>query len=150
MFQYLATFHKEMCPLFTMSMTSFRCWSTHLARLIALSILLVMANLYISNMGGCHCCCVGAWAGCDCGISCIVGVTRVTSCGGQFSCSTQVVLEMPLHCFHGTFKCVAMQFISGAPLACCDDHCKAQPCIGAFILTLFFMLLTSKHLGVFV
>jgi hypothetical protein len=135
------------CPLSIVSMASFRCWCTHLAHLVALSTLLVMANLCIFNMGRWHCCCVGAWANCDYGISCIVGVIKMTSCGGWLSCYAQVVLEMPLHCFHGTFKCVAMQFVNGAPLAHCDNRCKAQPCIGALILALFFMVLTSKHLG---
>jgi hypothetical protein len=54
---------------------------------------------------------------------------------------------MVFHRFHGTLKCVAMQFVSGAPLACCDDHCRAQLCIGAPILTLFLLVLISKHLG---
>jgi hypothetical protein len=41
-----------------------------------------------------------------------------------------------------------MQFVSGAPLARCDDHCRAQSCIGALILALFLLVLISKHLGV--
>jgi hypothetical protein len=56
---------------------------------------------------------------------------------------------MQLCRFHGTFKCVTMQFVSGAPLARFDDCCRAQLCIGALILTLFLMVLTCKHLGVF-
>lgn len=67
--------------------------------------MLVLANLCISTMGGWHCYYVGVRAACDCGVSCIVGVT---SCGGQLSCYAQVVLKMALHHFHGTFKCVAM------------------------------------------
>jgi hypothetical protein len=123
----------------------FRCWSIHLVRLVALGILLILVDLCIFTMGRWHWCCVGAWVSCDCGVSCIVGVIGVTCCGGRFSCSTQVVLEMPLRHFHGTFKCVAVQFVNGAPLARCDDHCWVQLCIGALILTLFLLVLISKH-----
>jgi hypothetical protein len=59
-----------------------------------------------------------------------------------------MILEMPLRHFYETFKCVAMEFVSGAPLAHCDDRCKAQSCIGALILALFLLVLISKHLGV--
>jgi hypothetical protein len=69
----------------------------------------------------------------------------VIGCGGRLFCFAQVVLEMPCRCFCGTFKCVVVQFVSDAPLAHCDDHCKAQFCIGALILALFFMVLISKH-----
>jgi hypothetical protein len=55
---------------------------------------------------------------------------------------------MPFRHFYGTFKCVAMQFVSGAPLTRCDDRCRAQSCIGALILALFFLVLIFKHLGV--
>jgi hypothetical protein len=75
-------------------------------------------------------------------------VIGVTSCGGQLSCYGQVALAMPLHHFHGTFKCVAVQFVSGAPLTHCDDHYRAQLCIGALILVLFLLVLISKHSGV--
>jgi hypothetical protein len=103
MFQYLAIFRKEMCPLSTASMASSRCWFVHLAYLVALGILLVLANLCIFTMGGWHSYYVGAWANCDYGV--IVGVT---SCGGWFSSCAQVVPEMPFRRFRGTFKCVAM------------------------------------------
>jgi hypothetical protein len=53
---------------------------------------------------------------------------------------------MPFHHFHDTFKCVVLQFVSGAPLTHCDGHCRAQPCINALILTLFLLVLISKHL----
>jgi hypothetical protein len=98
-------------------------------------------------MGRWHCCCVGVWSGCDCGVFCIVGMTGVIGCWGQFSCFAQVVLEMPLCHFCGTFKCVAVQFSSGAFVAHCIDCCKAQLCIVALILTLFLLFLISKHLG---
>ncbi len=103
-----------------------RCWYVHLGNLIALSISLVLANLCISTMGRWYCYYVGPWVSCDYGISYIVGVTWVIGCGGEFSCSAIVVLEMPFHHFHDTFKCVGVQFVSGAPLAHCDDHYKAQ------------------------
>jgi hypothetical protein len=119
----------------------------HLDRLIALSTLLKKFDLYISTMGGWHWCCVGVWTSCDLKVFCIVGVTKVISCGGRFSCSTQVVLEMPFRRFHGTFKCVVVQFVGGAPLACRDDHCRVKLCIGALILTIFLLVLISKHLG---
>jgi hypothetical protein len=137
-----------MCPLSIVSMASSRCWYLHLACLVALGILFVLIKLCISTMGGWHCCYIGAWVGCDCGVSCIVGVIKVTSCGGWFSCFAQVILEMPFQHFYGTFKCVAMQFVSGAPLVHCDDCCRAQSCIGALIVALFLLVLISKHLGV--
>jgi len=137
-----------MCPLSTMSMASSRCWSFHLACLVGLGILLVLVDLCIFTMGRWHCRCVSAWASCDYGISYIVGVIGVTCCGSQFSCYAQVVFEMPLWHFHGTFKCVAILFVIGAPLACCDDHCRVQPCIGAPILVLFLLVLISKRSGV--
>jgi hypothetical protein len=108
MFQYLATFHKEVCVPSPLHPYHFLDPFGHLDHLIALCILLIWANLYISTMGGWHWCCVGVWTDCDLEVFCIVGVTRVIGCGGWFSCFTQVVLEMPLCCFHGTFKCVAM------------------------------------------
>jgi hypothetical protein len=76
------------------------------------------------------------------------GVTGVIGCEGWFSCSTQVVLEMPFCYFCDTFECVAMQFVNGAPLTHCNDRYRAQLCIGAFILALFFMVLISRHLQV--
>jgi hypothetical protein len=116
MFQYLVAVHKELCPFSTMSMASSRCWSTHLVCLVALNTLLVLVNICIFNMGKWHCCCVGVWIGYDCGISCIVGVTKVISSGGQLTCFTQVIPKMPFCRLHDTFKCVVMQFVSGAPL----------------------------------
>jgi len=126
----------------------FKCWSIHLAHLFALSILLILVDLCIFTMGRWHCCCVGARVSCDCGVSCIVGVIGATCCGGRFSCFAQVVLEMSLRHFHGTFKCVTVQFVNGAPLTRCDDHCWVQSCIGALILALLFLVLISKHSGV--
>jgi hypothetical protein len=57
---------------------------------------------------------------------------------------------MALCHFHGTLKCVVLQFVCGAPLACSDDHCRAQVYIGAVILALFILVFISKHLRVFV
>ncbi len=59
MFQYLAAFCKKMCPLSTTSMAFSRCLFVHLARLVALGILLLMVDLFIFTMGGWHYCCVG-------------------------------------------------------------------------------------------
>ncbi len=107
-FQYLVAFRKEVCLISITSMASSKCWYIHLACLVALGILLILVDLCIFITGGCHCCYVGVWVGFDYGVFRIVGVIVVTSCGGQFSCSTQVILETPLHCFHGTFKCVVL------------------------------------------
>jgi hypothetical protein len=106
MFQYLVTFCKKMCPFSTTSMASSRCWYVHLANLVALNTLLVLANLCISTMGRWYCYCVCAWTNCDYGISYIVGVIWMIGCGHRFSCFAQLVLEMPFHHFHDTFKCV--------------------------------------------
>ncbi len=95
MFQYLAAFCKEVCPLSTMSIAFSRCWPIHLACLIALGIRLILIDLCICIMGIWHYCCVGVWTSCDCGVYYIVGMIGMIDCGGQFSCSTQVVLEMP-------------------------------------------------------
>jgi hypothetical protein len=108
MFQYLVVFCKEMCPFSIASMASSRCWYAHLANLVAWGTLLVLVDPCIFTMGGWYCYYVGAWASCDYGVSYIVGVTWVTCCGGQFSCFAQVVLEMPFHHFHDTFKFVVM------------------------------------------
>jgi hypothetical protein len=105
MFQYLATFCKEVCPSPLRPWHLFRCWYVHLACLVPLGNMLVLVDFCISTMGGWHCCCVDAWTSCDCGVSCNVGVT---SCGNQLSYSSQVVPEMPLHRFHGRFKCVVV------------------------------------------
>jgi hypothetical protein len=148
MFQYMAAFHKKMCPFSTMPMAFSRCWPIHLACLIALSILLVIIDLCIFTMGQWCYYCVGVWTGYDYGVFCIVGMTGVICCGGQFSCSAQVVPKMPLRCFCGTFKCVVVQFVNGAPLVRYADCYKAQLCIGILILALFFFVLISKHLGV--
>jgi len=129
-------------------MASSRCWSLHLACLVALGLLLVLVDLCIFTMGRWHCCCASAWASCDYGVFYIVGVIGVTCCGSQFCCYAQVVLEMSLQHFHGTFKCVAILFIIGAPLARCDDCCRVRLCIGALILVLFLLVLISKHSGV--
>jgi hypothetical protein len=107
-----------------------------------------LVNLCIFTMGRWHCCCVGAWTSCDCGVSCIVGVIGVTCCECQFPRYAQVVLEMPFRHFHGTLKCVAMLFVIGAPLACCDDRCRVELCIDALTLALFLLVLISKHLRV--
>ncbi len=147
MFQYLAAFRKKVCVPFPLHPWHFIDPFGHLDRLIALSTLLILADLYISTMGGWHWCCIGVWISCNLDFFCIVGVIKVIGCGGQFSCYAQLVFEMLFHRFHGTFKCVAMQFVSGAPLAFCDDHCRAQLCIGAPILTLFFVVLIFKHSG---
>jgi hypothetical protein len=69
-----------------------------LAILVALGILLVL--------GGWYCYYVGVWASCDYGVFYIIGVIWVIGCACQFSCSVQVVLEMPFHHSHDTFKCV--------------------------------------------
>ncbi len=91
MFQYVATFHKEMCPFSTSSMASSRCWFVHLAYLVALDTLLVLVDLCISIMGGWHCCYVGVWTHCDCWVSCIVGVIGMIGYGGRLSYYAQMV-----------------------------------------------------------
>jgi hypothetical protein len=75
MFQYLTAFNKEMCPFSIVTMASSRSWSIHLACLIAIHTLFILVDLCIYTMGGWHCCYVGAWTGCDCGVFCIVGDT---------------------------------------------------------------------------
>jgi hypothetical protein len=54
MFQYLAAFRKKVCVPFPLHPWHFIDPFGHLDRLIALSTLLILANLYISTMGGWH------------------------------------------------------------------------------------------------
>ncbi len=143
-------FSQKKLSLATTSMAFFRYWYAHLACLVALNILLFLANLYIFTMGGWHYYCVSSWIGNDCGVSCIVGLIGMIGCGCQFFCFTQMVFEMSLHHFRGTFKWVIMQFVSATPFACYDDYYRAQLYISAFILALFVLVLISKHLMVFV
>jgi hypothetical protein len=133
MFQYLVAFHKKVCPFSIASMASSWCWYVHLAYLVALSTLLVLVDLCIFTMGGWYCYCLGVWVSCDYGVSYIIGVIWVIGCGGQFSCFAQVVFEMPVRHFHDTLKCVVVQFVNGVTLSHCDDRCRAQQCINAFI-----------------
>lgn len=67
-------FSQKKLSLATTSMAFFRYWYAHLACLVALNILLFLANLYIFTMGGWHYYCVSSWIGNDCGVSCIVGL----------------------------------------------------------------------------
>jgi hypothetical protein len=82
-----------------------KCWCVHLANLVALSTLLVLAKLCIFTVGRWYCYCVGVWINYNYGVSYIVGVI---GCGCRFSCFAQVVFEMPFHHFHDTFKCVGV------------------------------------------
>jgi hypothetical protein len=70
----MLAFYKDVCPLSTTSMSFSSCWFVHLAHLDALGTLLVLAKLCIVAMGGWHCCCVGVKVGCECWVSCVVGV----------------------------------------------------------------------------
>jgi len=101
-----------------------------LACLDALSVMLVLLKLCINVVGGWHCYYVNVGATCECWFSYVVGVT---SCRCQFYWFSQLVQEIPLHSFFGTFTCIEVQFVSGTPIILCDDCCKASFYISTFI-----------------
>lgn len=119
-----------MCPLSTTSMATSSCWFVHLACLDELGVLLVLVELCIDVVGGWHCYYCNVGATCECWFSYVVGVI---SCRCQFSWSSQLVQEIPLHYCCGTYKCIGMQFVNGTLLILCDDCCKVSFYIGTLI-----------------
>jgi hypothetical protein len=113
MFQYFATFLKDVSPLSIASMASYNCWYVHLARFeVSTCLYLLLFQPFIIVVARWQLLCyVNGWYYLLTLQCCWFGKLEML-----ISWSSQWVFEILFHYFIGTLRCDGVQFVRGAPL----------------------------------